>query len=219
MVNRLWQHHFGAGHRRDRPTISARWDSRRRIPSCSTDLAGEFVGRRLVDQGDAPADGAVEHLSNVEPPGTATPTHRSRRTSCWHRMPFGGWKPNAFATRCWPSPAGSTDALYGPGVMPHLTPFMVGRGRPAESGPLDGDGRRSIYLAVRRNFLHADVPGVRLSDAVHDDRPPQRSNVPAQALALMNNPFVIEQARVCGRIACSQQPDLTAARAHRRHVS
>ena len=27
-----------------------------------------------------------------------------------------------------------------------------GRGRPA-SGPLDGDGRRSLYLAVRRNFL------------------------------------------------------------------
>ena len=30
---------------------------------------------------------------------------------------------------------------------------MVGRGRPTVSGPLDGDGRRSIYLNVRRNFL------------------------------------------------------------------
>ena len=42
--------------------------------------------------------------------------------------------------------------LYGPSVPIHLTPFLDGRGRPA-SGPLDGDGRRSIYIAVRRNFL------------------------------------------------------------------
>ncbi|HEX5270771.1 MAG TPA: PSD1 and planctomycete cytochrome C domain-containing protein, partial [Gemmataceae bacterium] len=40
--------------------------------------------------------------------------------------------------------------LYGPSVPIHLTPFLDGRGRPA-SGPLDGDGRRSLYLAVRRN--------------------------------------------------------------------
>jgi len=30
--------------------------------------------------------------------------------------------------------------------------LLDGRGKPA-SGPLDGDGRRSLYLAVRRNFL------------------------------------------------------------------
>src|SRR5205823_2122189 len=86
------------------------------------------------------------------------------------------------------------ETMFGPGVMPHLTPYMTGRGRPQQSGPLDGAGRRSIYLAVRRNFLPPmflafDYPipfttiGRRTS-----------SNVPAQALAMMNNPFVIEQA-------------------------
>ena len=35
--------------------------------------------------------------------------------------------------------------LCGPGVPVHLTSFMEGRGRP-ESGPLDGNGRRSMYL-------------------------------------------------------------------------
>src|SRR4029079_8039316 len=44
-------------------------------------------------------------------------------------------------------------ALYGPSVPVYLTPFMQGRGRPKESRPLDGGGRRSIYVAVRRNFL------------------------------------------------------------------
>ena len=43
--------------------------------------------------------------------------------------------------------------LCGPSVPVHLTPFMDGRGRPGSSGPLDGDGRRSLYLDVRRNFL------------------------------------------------------------------
>ena len=43
--------------------------------------------------------------------------------------------------------------MEGPGVLPFLTEHQVGRGRPA-SGPLDGNGRRSIYLQVRRNFLN-----------------------------------------------------------------
>src|SRR4029077_18453378 len=41
---------------------------------------------------------------------------------------------------------------FGPAVPIYLTPFQDGRGRPA-SGPLDGNGRRSLYLAVRRNFI------------------------------------------------------------------
>ena len=42
--------------------------------------------------------------------------------------------------------------MYGRSVEVFLTPFMEGRGRPA-SGPLDGAGRRSIYIRLRRNFL------------------------------------------------------------------
>ena len=52
--------------------------------------------------------------------------------------------------------------MFGPPVPIHLTPFMEGRGRPADDGPLDGDGRRSIYLSVpqlRRPLLTAfDTP-------------------------------------------------------------
>ena len=45
-------------------------------------------------------------------------------------------------------------SMYGKSTPVHLTSFMEGRGRPGQSGPLDGDGRRSIYLNVRRNFLN-----------------------------------------------------------------
>jgi hypothetical protein len=86
--------------------------------------------------------------------------------------------------------------LGGPPVPIHLTPFMDGRGRPALSGPLDGDGRRSLYLEVRRNFLAPlmlafDTP-VPASTVGHRTV----SNVPAQALILMNDPFVAEQAKL-----------------------
>jgi hypothetical protein len=90
---------------------------------------------------------------------------------------------------------GRLDAkMYGPPVRVHLTPFMFGRGRPNRSGPLDGDGRRSIYQEVRRNFLSPmmltfDTP---LPASTVGRR--NVSNVPAQALILMNDPFVVEQA-------------------------
>ncbi|MEM8678512.1 MAG: PSD1 and planctomycete cytochrome C domain-containing protein [Planctomycetota bacterium] len=91
--------------------------------------------------------------------------------------------------------SGSLDTTpFGPSVPVHLTPFMEGRGRPPESGPLDGDGRRSIYLAVRRNFLS---PMMLAFDRPQPSSPQGRrtvSNVPAQALILLNDPFVQLQA-------------------------
>ncbi|MCA9132008.1 MAG: DUF1553 domain-containing protein, partial [Planctomycetales bacterium] len=86
------------------------------------------------------------------------------------------------------------ESLFGEPVAVHLTPFMEGRGRPAESGPLDGRGRRSIYLAVRRNFLS---PFMQAFDAPTPYSTRGRrhvSNVPAQALILMNDPLVVQQA-------------------------
>jgi hypothetical protein len=76
---------------------------------------------------------------------------------------------------------------------------MDGRGRPGQSGPLDGDGRRSLYLNVRRNFLNpmflafdAPVPFSTMGRR-------NVSNVPAQALTLLNDPMVVGQARLWAR--------------------
>ncbi|MEX0288372.1 MAG: PSD1 and planctomycete cytochrome C domain-containing protein [Flavobacteriaceae bacterium] len=94
--------------------------------------------------------------------------------------------------------------LYGPPVPTYLTEFMQGRGRPASSGPLDGDGRRSIYLEVRRNFLEPMM--------ITFDRPIPFStfgkrnvtNVPAQSLIIMNDPFVASQAELMAKKVLSQ---------------
>jgi transposase-like protein len=84
--------------------------------------------------------------------------------------------------------------MYGPPVPVHLTRFMTGRGRPGKSGPVDGDGRRSVYLEVRRNFLN---PMMQTFDAPvpHSTMGKRNeSNVPAQSLILLNAPFVTGQA-------------------------
>lgn len=91
--------------------------------------------------------------------------------------------------------SGSLDTtMYGPPVPVHLTSFMNGRGKPEKSGPIDGAGRRSIYQEVRRNFLDPMMLAF--------DRPIPFStfgnrnvtNVPAQSLFFMNDPFVVQQA-------------------------
>ncbi len=88
------------------------------------------------------------------------------------------------------------ETMAGPSVPIHLTPFMDGRGRPARSGPLDGGGRRSIYVAVRRNFLSPMMLAFDTPTPFSTVGRRNISNVPAQALILLNDPFVISQARV-----------------------
>ncbi len=82
--------------------------------------------------------------------------------------------------------------MFGPPEPIHLTAFMDGRGRPRNSGPRDGDGRRSIYIAVRRNFLSPFM--LTFDTPVPFSAMGRRnvSNVPAQSLILLNDPLVVE---------------------------
>src|SRR5262249_37928803 len=75
---------------------------------------------------------------------------------------------------------------------------MIGRGRPATSGPLDGAGRRSVYINVRRNFLTPMFLAFDYPIPFTTIGKRSVSNVPAQALTLMNNPFVVQQAERWG---------------------
>jgi len=93
---------------------------------------------------------------------------------------------------------------YGPSVPVHLTPFMVGRGRPAASGPLDGNGRRSIYIAVRRNFLTPMFVAFDYPTPFSTMGRRSVSNVPAQALTMLNNPLVIQQAELWAKKAVAE---------------
>jgi hypothetical protein len=72
------------------------------------------------------------------------------------------------------------------------------------SGPLDGDGRRSLYLKVTR------MEGTRLLDTFDYPVPMTArgsrdvTNVPAQALTLLNDPFVLAEAEHAARRLLNQ---------------
>jgi hypothetical protein len=72
----------------------------------------------------------------------------------------------------------------------HLTDFLEGRGRPNRTGPMDGRGRRSLYLEVRRNFLNPMMTAFDMPNPFSTMGRRNVSNVPAQALILLNDPFV-----------------------------
>ena len=192
-VNRVWHHLFGRGlarsvddlgHMGEPPTHPALLDhlARRFMDEhgwSTKRLVSELVlaaTYRQASVGEGAADAAdpanlLWHRANVRP------------------IPAEALRDAILAT------SGELDPKrFGPPVPVYLTEFMQGRGRPGKSGPLDGHGRRSLYLAVRRNFLTPlflvfDFP---LPSSTVGRR--TASNVPAQALALLNDPFVAEQA-------------------------
>jgi hypothetical protein len=111
--------------------------------------------------------------------------------------------------------AGRLDATAGgSGVPTHLTEFMEGRGRPGASGPLDGAGRRSVYLEVRRNFPDPFLSSFDLPIPTSPVGRRNRSNVPGQALAMLNSPLVHAMAAAWGERVATE-PGTAAERAGR----
>jgi hypothetical protein len=84
--------------------------------------------------------------------------------------------------------------MFGRSVPVHITSFMNGRGKPSKSGPLDGDRRRSIYMEVRRNFMDPMMMTFDRPNPFNAFGKRTVTNVPAQSLILLNDPFVIQQA-------------------------
>ena len=83
--------------------------------------------------------------------------------------------------------------LHGPSVPSYIDAFLTGRGV-RKSGPLDGEGRRSIYLELRRNFISTMMTAFDLPTPFSTFGKRNTTNVPAQSLTLMNDPFVKQQA-------------------------
>ena len=87
--------------------------------------------------------------------------------------------------------------LFGPPIDPYRS-----KEDPTKrlfSGPLDGDGRRSIYLKMTimeppRFLATFNQPGPKIPTGNRDV-----TSVPAQALALLNDPFVADQAQFWAR--------------------
>jgi hypothetical protein len=205
LVNRLWKEHFGEGLVRS-PDNFGKMGELPTHPELLDYLANEFIRRgwsikqmhRLMILSDA--------YQQASRPDAKLTTH-DPQNRLFAYQPIRRLEAECIRDAILAVSGRLDSQMYGPSVAPFLNAHMAGRGRPGSSGPLDGAGRRSIYLNVRRNFLSPllvafDYPvpfttmGRRMS-----------SNVPAQALILLNDPFVVGQARVWAERAL-QGPEL-----------
>jgi hypothetical protein len=194
LVNRLWKHHFGEGIVKSTDDFGAMGQK----PS-HPDLL-DWLSSELLAQG-----WSIKSMQRLLVNSSTYRMSSAKRDDAdrldpsnvyLHRMNVRRLEAETIRDTILSASGRLTGAMYGPGVPVHLTGFMDGRGRPARSGPLDGDGRRSIYSNVRRNFLD---PVLLAFDAPVPFSTMGRrnvSNVPAQALALLNDPLVISQAKV-----------------------
>jgi hypothetical protein len=101
--------------------------------------------------------------------------------------------------------------LGGPSVELFLSDFHEGRGRP-KAGPLDGAGRRSLYTKIRRNFLPSFLLAFDMPVPFQAMGRRNVTNVPAQALTLMNDPFVAEQATLWAKATLADSAVSSAQR-------
>jgi hypothetical protein len=193
MVNRIWQHHFGAGLVRT-PDDFGRMGEPPTHPELLDYLAAEFVrsGWSIKAMHRLMLASSTYRMSSSSDAAADTTDPQNKLL---HRMPVRRLEAEAIRDAILAVSGGLDRAMYGPGVLPHLTPFMEGRGRPALSGPLDGAGRRTLYINVRRNFLNPMLLAFDYPIPFSTIGRRSVSNVPAQALSLMNSPFVVEQSR------------------------
>ena len=95
------------------------------------------------------------------------------------------------------------DSMFGPSIHPHRAAAQ--EYRRLFSGALDGEGRRSIYIKVTRmegaRFLETfDYPMPMATRGRRDV-----TNVPAQALTLLNDPFLVGEATACANRLLDRQ--------------
>ena len=207
MVNRIWRHHFGTG-------IVASTDNfgktgeRPTHPELLDFLAQQFVDSgwsvkamhrmMLLSSTYGMSGKAVEAAARLDP-----------RNKLLHHMPVRRLEAEVIRDSVLAVSGSLNRKQFGPGVAPHISKYQDGRGKPP-TGPLDGDGRRSIYLQVRRNFLTPMFLAFDYPSPISTMGRRGSSTVPSQALIMMNNEFVNQQASIWAERVAAEPSDARA---------
>ncbi|MEO7650638.1 MAG: DUF1553 domain-containing protein, partial [Bryobacteraceae bacterium] len=203
MANRIWKHHFGQGIVRTPDNFGKTGDA----PTHPELL--DYLASRFIESGWSVK--AMHRLillsetyrqSSTQSQAAAKTDPRNLLLS---HAPVRRLEAEAIRDAIL-SVAGTLEpTLYGPGIAPHISKYQDGRGKPG-AGPLDGAGRRSIYIQVRRNFLTPLFLAFDYPLPISAIGRRGVSTVPSQALILMNNEFVTSQAAEWARRSASE-PD------------
>ena len=192
MVNRLWHHVFGRGIVKTVDNFGAQGA----LPTHPELL--DYLALRFMEQDWSIKTMLREILLSEafrrSTQASAEAMETDPENLLWSHYPIRRLEAEAIRDGILAVSGRLDSTMYGEPVPIHLTEFMEGRGRPQESGPLDGAGRRSIYISVRRNFLSPMMLAYDRPLPFSTFGARNSSNVPAQSLTMLNNPFVAEQA-------------------------
>ena len=208
IVNRLWKHHFGQGlvstlddfgHMGQAPShpelldYLAHW-------FIEHDYSMKELSRMLVTSSTyQQSSDLVAQAQEVDP-----------QNLLYHRMHLRRLEAEIIRDALIHVTNDLNEELYGASIPVHLTTHMQGRGRPQKSGPVDGANRRSIYTEVRRNFITPFFLAFDYPLPMSTTGKRSISNVPAQSLALKNNPLVHQQAEHLAEITLLNDQDSAA---------
>ncbi len=198
MVNRIWQHHFGAGIVRS-PNDFGRQGKLPTHPDLLDWLASEFCEHdwsikrmhRLIMTSRTYRSASVASQGSLDL--DPTNLHHSRMNR--RRLDADAIRDSILAV------SGNLNLkMGGVGVIPPLSGEEILAARMPHLWPAHPDQsehvRRSVYLQVKRSLA---LPMLQIFDAPDTSRSCARresSTVAPQALAMMNSEFVTEQARI-----------------------
>jgi hypothetical protein len=208
MVNRLWHHVFGRG-------LVATTDNFGRYGEAPThpELL-DYLASRFIEDGWSMKKMirlmVTSETFQQSSQGDKRANEADPQNRLWHRYPIRRLEGEAVRDAILATSGVLNEKLYGPSIPPHreeAKPY-----RRLYQGPLDGEGRRSIYLKVTR------MEGTRFLETFDFPQPMQTrgnrdvTNVPSQALAMLNDPFVTDQSKVWAERLTARKDDAVDAR-------
>jgi hypothetical protein len=208
MANRVWHHLFGAGLVRTVDDFGHVGELPSH-PELLDHLAGRFVAdgwsiKKLIRAIVLTRTFRLAHTPSAAML-EADPENRLLARYPARRMEAEAIRDALLAT------SGRLDrTLFGPSIFAYREKEYPDRR--LFKGPLDGQGRRSVYIKVTLmeppKFLEVfNFPGSKVCQGRRD-----LTNTPAQALAMLNDPFVHGQADVWAKHLIARQGDTIATR-------
>ena len=204
MVNRIWKHHFGEGLVRSVDNFGKTGDR----PSHPELL--DFLAHRFMKEGWSVK--AIQRLIllsstyRMSGRGDARAVRLDPANRLLHHVSVRRLEAEAVRDSVLSVSGNLNRQLFGPSVPPHISPYQDGRGKP-KPGPLDGNGRRSLYVQVRRNFLTPLFLAFDYPPPISTIGRRGVSTVPSQALMMLNNEFIAGEARAWARRMIAEETD------------
>ena len=217
MVNRIWQHHFGDGIVRT-PSNFGKMGEAPSHPELLDWLAAEFVARgwsmkamhRLMMNSQLYQMSSNDNMADL----AIDPENRYFWRMPRERMEAESLRDNILVV------SGTLDrTLGGPCVYPFIAPDLI-QGSSHRTWPGKGDDdpstwRRSLYVFSKRSIRYPLFEAYDQPNLVNTCDRRNRSTIAPQALMLMNNNFVITQAKMFATRLRKEAGDDTGAQVTR----